>query len=217
MSVYVQAIQVVNPPTAEALGRWLDFYGAELSPRMEAHGFEFLGAWRRQSARPNELLVLTRFDGLGAYEQASALLFQDRELGRSLNVLLRDIVFEEEITFGQPLPYAGPERLQAALALGAPAARLWFHAVTPVRFGTQRESFRALAESAALLEASGELSLVAAYEAVSGLRGLVNEFWAGPANSSPAALAATLSAAPGAGLPAREVLALEPAAFSPLR
>lgn len=180
MTVYVQAIHTVRPLTGDIFDRWTDFYANFAVPRMQSHGFELVGAWKRSTGRLNQDLLLTRFESLAAYEKASASMFADVEFGKNIGLLLREMQVDEEITFGNPVPYADEARLQRALAEPTGPARHYLQATIPVRLGRSPKAHRLIGEAVTAVEASGRMKLVAAYEAVSGLRGVINDFWVFP-------------------------------------
>jgi hypothetical protein len=223
MTVYVQAIHTVRPLRRDYFDRWVEWYANEALPRMASHGFEVVGAWKRSTGRGNQDLLLTRFESLAAYEKASAAMFGDREFGRGIGGLFREgIQIEEEITIGNPVPYSDEARLEAAMAERPPAPRQYLQTHLPVTLGRSPKAYQIIAELAPRIEAAGIRRLVLAYEAASGLRGVLNGFWVFPGATT------DLSYQPANGpndlvnalreiAPDEEFTYLNPLPFSPLQ
>jgi hypothetical protein len=180
MTVYVQAVHTVRPLRGDLFDRWVDFYANDALPRMARHGFEVVGAWKRSTGRLNQDLVLTRFESLAAYEKASASMFADVEFGKAIGALLCELQLEEEITIGNPVPYADEQRLERALAERPAAPRQYLLATLPVVLGRSPKAHRLIGEAVALVEGIGMMKLVTAYEAATGLRDVLNDFWVMP-------------------------------------
>jgi hypothetical protein len=222
MTVYVQAIHTVRPLRGDLFDRWVDFYANDAIPRMARHGFEVVGAWKRSTGRLNQDLVLTRFESLAAYEKASASMFADVEFGKAIGALLRELQLEEEITVGNPVPYADEQRLERAMAERPAAPRQYLHAALPVVLGRSPKAHRLLADVVTLVEGIGMMRLVAAYETATGLRGVLNDFWVLP--ERPLDLSYRPSAGPNDLItslrevaPEEELAYLNPLPFSPLQ
>jgi hypothetical protein len=180
MTVFVQAIHTIRPIGGAHFDRWVDVYGADVVPALQRNGWDLLGAWKRSSGTLQQDLLLARFESLAAYEQAGAALRKDRAMGERLGAVLADLQLGEEVTLAQSVPYATEQRLERALAAKPEQPRQYLQATLRVQLGGQQVAYDTIGAIADRLEQAEALQLVVAYDAMTGVRGTLNDIWVLP-------------------------------------
>ena len=168
MSILVEARHFIRPITPAAFNAYVDFYGSDVIPAMQRHGFELVGAWKRSGGVMGQDLALYRFDSLADYEKANASLGADPTLGPVIGKLLETVEMAETTKLGSPVGAAAERGLAAALASRPAAPRQYGQRVTKLIFSGQLRGLELLEEMAVFGAEQGLGSAVASYTTTTG-------------------------------------------------
>jgi hypothetical protein len=177
MTILIEGSHTVKPLTTAAFNDYVDFYGNEIVPAMERHGFDLLGAWKCSGGPLGRDIVLTRFSSVAEYERASASLAGDPKIGRALETLFKSVQLVETTKLARPLPYATEQRLERALAERPEAPRQYGQAILGLTLDGQARALEVLGEMTDFAEAEGMLQLATAYETLVGPRPQLTDLW----------------------------------------
>ncbi len=185
MSVLIEGSHAVRPLTAAAFAEYVDFYGNEIVPAMERHGFELLGAWRSSGGPLGRDVVLTRFPSIAEYERASASLAADPRIGSALGKLMETVQLAETTRLGRPVSYATEQRLERALAARPTRPRQYGQAILDLTLAGRARALELIGQLADHVEREGMLELVTAYDTAIGPRPEVTDIWLLPKGLPP--------------------------------
>jgi hypothetical protein len=176
VTVIVEAVHTVRPITNTAFDKWVEWYGNEVIPAMTRSGFDVLGAFKRSSGPMGEDLLVMRFENMTDYERAGVSLRQDAAFLKSLQAVGAWTV-TESAKLAAVVPYATERRLEAALADKPEKPRQYMQAVLQLKMGGQLQAYEAIGKLADMIDASGRMKLVTAYETTVGRRGELTDLW----------------------------------------
>ena len=127
-----------------------------------------------------EDVLLSRFESLDAYEKAGVALRKDAGFLKSLAGTGGQFTVSERVKMATVVPYATEARLERALAEKPERPRQYMQAVLQMRQGGQAGAYEAVGKLADIVEGSGRLRLVTAYETSIGQRGELTDLWVYP-------------------------------------
>lgn len=179
MTILLETVHTVKPLTNTAFDRYVDVYGDVVIPAFARHGYDLIGAWKRTGGPMGQDVLLIRFEGLAALEQATASLLKDQKMLGGLGTLLEsgEIQISESAKTAAPVPYATEQRLEKALAEKPAAPRQYMQAVLQLKRGGQPTAYDLVGKLADWGEQAGAIQLVTAYETTIGQRGELTDLW----------------------------------------
>lgn len=187
MTVLVEAVHTVKPLTNTAFDAYVAWYGDAVMPALRRNGFDVLGAWKRWGGPMGQDVLLSRFESVAAYDQASRSLRSDAEFGKAVGSAGRDFQVAETVKMATVVPYATEQRLERALSEKPEAPRQYMQAILNVKMGAQPRAYDAVGKLADMVEGGQHLNLVTAYETSIGMRGELTDIWVLPSGPLPMA------------------------------
>ena len=166
LSVVVETSLTVRP--IGIMNRFVETYASDVLPLHAKHGFDLLGGWSRAGGTGQQVVHLHRFDDLAAYERARASIAGDAAVAAMVEDHAREVSVTESIVLGETTAYATDARLKQGRVREGDAPLTYIQRVSRARFPHRPEVARLLARIVDAVEASNAISLVTAYQAVTG-------------------------------------------------
>lgn len=177
MTVLVEVVHAVKPLTNTVFDKWVDWYGTDVIPAMGRSGFDVIGAFKRSTGPMGEDVLVIRFDSMGDYEKAGVALRKDAAFLKSLGSVAGSWNVRETVKVANVVPYATEQRLEKQLAARPEKPRQYLQAVLGMAYGGQPATMAALDKLADIVDGSGRMALVTAYETSIGTRGELTDLW----------------------------------------
>ncbi len=222
MTVLVEVVHAVKPLTNTVFDKWVDWYGTDVIPAMDRNGFDVLGAFKRSTGPMGEDVLVVRFDSTADYERAGISLRKDAAFLKSLASVAGAWVVSESVKVANIVPYATEQRLEKQLGARPEKPRQYLQAVLRMKYGGQPATMAALDKLVDIVDSSGRMALVTAYETSIGQRGELTDLWVSgdgvpDLSYRPGDPMAELVAALREGAPEESISYLNPLPYSKLR